>query len=382
MSIIVRMKVNIITYIFFFLTLISCGGGNGSENTANGLPQGFPDLSVPENNKITHEKVVLGRKLFYDKGLSKNQTFSCGTCHQQDKAFTDGRTLAIGSTGENHPRNSLTIINSAYQTTLNWANPLIRTLENQLLIPLFSEHPVELGFAGNEDELLSRLNSKAEYIDLFSKAFPGEDQPITLENLAKAIATFERKIISGNSDYDRFVYQGDTSAMSDSAKRGMNLFFSERLECDHCHGGFNFSSPSNHDGVTEVRTQFENNGLYNISGNGSYPKNNTGLFEFTLKPEDMGRFRPPSLRNVELTAPYMHDGSIATLEEVIAHYQRGGRNITTGPYKGDGSKSPYKSGLISGFSLSNQERDDLIVFLRSLTDWELVSNPELSDNSK
>jgi len=372
---------DVLTLIFLvFVSACSGGGeGGGSQQKLDFIPAGFPNPEIPSDNNLTPEKIELGRHLFYDVRLSLNQTTSCGSCHLQEKAFTDGRRLSIGSTGESHPRNSISIVNSAYQTTLNWANPLVTTLEQQLLIPLFSEHPVELGFAGHDDELVRRFQTDQNYIEMFKVSFPGESDPINLKNIAKAIASFERRIVSGNSAYDRFVYQGDQSAMSTSALRGMNLFFSERIECDHCHAGFNFSSPANHDGVAEKRSQFENNGLYNIGNDGSYPPNNTGLFEFTGVISDMGKFRPPSLRNVELTAPYMHDGSIATLEEVIDHYSRGGREIKSGIFKGDGKNSPFKSSLIFGFELSSQEKKDLVNFLKSLTDTDLISDGELSD---
>jgi cytochrome c peroxidase len=131
--------------------------------------------------------------------------------------------------------------------------------------------------------------------------------------------------------------------MSEAARRGQELFFSERMECFHCHGGFNFSQAVNHAGTTLAQAEFHNNGLYNIGGTGDYPLDNRGLWEFTQRPADMGRFRAPTLRNIELTAPYMHDGSIATLEEVLDHYSRGGRLIAAGPLAGDGQKIRSKA---------------------------------------
>lgn len=167
--------------------------------------------------------------------------------------------------------------------------------------------------------------------------------------------------------------------MNVSARRGQELFFSERMECFHCHGGFNFSQSVNHAGTTLAQAEFHNNGLYNIGGTGDYPLNNRGLWEFTQRPAHMGRFRAPTLRNVELTGPYMHDGSITTLEGVIEHYARGGRIIQEGPLAGDGAKSPYKSELIVGFSLTAQEKQDVIAFLQSLTDWEFICDPRFID---
>ncbi len=186
-------------------------------------------------------------------------------------------------------------------------------------------------------------------------------------------------LISGNSAFDKNLYQNDSTAMSDSAKRGRDLFFSERLECFHCHGSFNFSQSVIHNGTSFDEIEFHNNGLYNIGGTGAYPDNNRGLWEFTFKAEDIGRFRAPTLRNVELTAPYMHDGSIATLEDVIDHYARGGRKIESGEYAGDGARSPFKSEFVNGFVLTEAEKTDLLNFLKSLTDWEFVCDKHFSD---
>lgn len=366
------------TLTLVLLIQCGCGGGGGAGESSSGVPEGFPDPRYPAENLYSEQKATLGRHLFYDKRLSLNETQSCASCHVQARAFTDGRQKSVGSTGERHPRNSPSLANVAYQVTLNWANPLVTQLERQFLMPLFSTHPIELGFAGQEDILLARLTGDATYQRLFDEAFPGET--ISLVTMGKALATFQRKIMSGNSPYDQYVYQGNDDALSPSAKRGLDLFFSERLECDHCHGGLNFSSATTHAGETRLtQPQFENNGLYNIDGRGAYPPDNRGLFEITGIASDMGKFKPPTLRNIEVTAPYMHDGSIQTLEEVIAHYARGGRVISSGPYRGDGARSPVKSPLVSGFRISEEETQDLLSFLRSLTDSELLSRCDLSD---
>lgn len=361
------------------VALLACGGGGESAGRSASLtPEGFPLARYPEENPHSDDKANLGRRLFYDKRLSLNQTQSCASCHVQARAFTDGRTHSVGSTGEIHPRNAPSLGNVAYQVTLNWANPLVTTLERQFLQPLFGMHPVELGFAGQEEALLARIRDDATYQQLFAAAFPGEK--ISLITIGKSLATFQRKIVTGNSPYDQYVYQGNDAALSVSAKRGLELFFSERLECDHCHGGVNFSASTTHAGESRLtQPQFENNGLYNIDGRGGYPPNNTGLYEITGIPTDMGKFKPPTLRNIEVTGPYMHDGSIQTLEEVIAHYARAGRQILSGPYRGDGSKSPLKSPLVAGFSISREETQDLLAFLRSLTDKELLTRCDLSD---
>lgn len=344
-----------------------------------GLPLGYPKPKVPEDNVMSKAKVELGRYLFYDKRLSQNQTQSCASCHDPQKAFTDGRAQGLGSTGELHPRSPMSIVNVAYLSVLTWANPLMDELEDQALVPLFGEFPVELGMAGHEDLLFERLSSDPKYTELFSKAFPEDEDPLRLDTLVKAIAAFERTVISYRSPWDQYTYGGKPGALSDAAKRGKDLFFSEKLECFHCHGGFNFSDSVQHDGTTFSETMFHNTGLYNIGGKGDYPEGGRGVHEITKLPSDMGRFRAPTLRNIALTAPYMHDGSIATLPEVLDHYAAGGRTITEGPYAGIGSQNPYKSELIHPFMLSAAEKADVIAFLEALTDSELASDPRLSN---
>jgi cytochrome c peroxidase len=222
----------------------------------------------------------------------------------------------------------------------------------------FAEGPVVSSLQGNvaqNTKLTDRGPLFHEYAGLHLVALgPIDGDPIRIANLAKAIAAFERTLISGNSPYDRYVYQHDDDALSESAKRGMGFFFSEFLECDHCHGGLTFASALQHDGSPRDTVPFENNGLYNVGGTGAYPEPNTGLFAFTGQPRDMGRMKPPSLRNIALTAPYMHDGSIATLAEVVDHYARGGRLITSGPNAGDGALNPNKSQFVTGFPFAAQ----------------------------
>jgi len=341
------------------------------------IPDGFPQPIVPDDNPVTAAKLELGRYLFYDVRLSGNETQSCGSCHLQELAFTDGRTVGEGSTGELHPRNANGLTNVAYNSTLTWANPTLTELEDQILLPVFGDAPVELGASGSEDEILDRLADDPDMAARFREVFP--DEGITWDTTIAAVATFTRSLISGDSRFDQFTYGDDTGALTEAELRGMQLFYSERLECHHCHGGFNFSEASVHADSAFEAELFHNTGLYNIDGEGAYPNDNTGVFEFTGAPEDMGRFRPPSLRNVEVTAPYMHDGSMETLDEVIRFYERGGRLIEEGPYAGDGAESPLKSGLVAGFELTDQERDDLIAFLHSLTDESFLTDPALSD---
>jgi cytochrome c peroxidase len=343
------------------------------------LPPGFPAPKVPDDNPISREKVELGHFVFYDTRMSGNQTQSCASCHQQALAFSDGLPVGIGSTGQMHPRNSMSLTNAGYGATLAWANPLLTALEKQVLLPMFGDAPVELGLAGKEDELVARFTADARYQRMFAEAFPGQADAISVNTIVQALTSFVRTLISGNAPYDRYVNGLDDNALSPSAQHGGQLFFTERLECFHCHGGFAFSDSVNFAGNQFDETPFHNNGLYNIDGMGGYPPNNTGIFAITNVPSDMGSFKAPTLRNIELTAPYMHDGSIATLDGVIDHYAAGGRTITEGPYAGDGSKNPFKSGFIRGFQLTDQERQDVLNFLKSLTDTDFVTNPHFSD---
>ena len=343
------------------------------------LPPGFPFPNVPADNPMTAEKVALGRYLFYDKRLSLNQTQSCASCHKQDRAFADERGRGLGSTGELHPRGPMSIANSAYVPALTWVNPLVRTLEAQALAPMFGDKPIELGMTGKEDVLVDRLKADARYRKMFAAAFPKEAEPFSVKTITQAIASFERTVFSGDSPYDRYRLGDDVNAISESAKRGEALFFSERLECFHCHGGFNFSGTVDYLDKGFAEVEFHNTGLYNLKDKFNYPSPNLGLYEFTQQLDDVGKFRAPTLRNIALTAPYMHDGSIATLEEAIDHYAAGGRTIADGPRAGIGFKNPNKSEFVKGFQLSVQEKTDLIAFLRSLTDEWLVNNPAFSD---
>lgn len=342
------------------------------------LPAWAPRPVVPADNPMTAEKVELGRHLFYEKRLSATGNFSCASCHDQKLAFTDGKPVSVGATGENHPRNSMSLANIAYNSVLTWANPLMTRLETQMLVPLFGEHPIELGLAGKEDQVLALLEQDPTYRKLFTAAF-GQKNAITINHLTQALASFERTLISFNSPYDRYRYKGDKNAISAAAKRGEALFHSERLECFHCHGGLNFSDSIKHERLAFTEIAFHNTGLYNIDGKGSYPPHNTGVYEITQNPSDMGRFKAPTLRNIALTAPYMHDGSIESLEAAIDHYRAGGRTLSSGEYAGVGSENPFKSQFISGFEITETEKQDLLAFLHSLTDGSFIQNPKFSD---
>ncbi len=342
------------------------------------LPDHVPEPRVPADNPMSAEKVELGRRLFYDTRLSGNGTIACASCHIQSRAFTDGRALSPGSAGAPTHRNAQALANSAWNATYTWANPALVSLERQMEVPLFGDDPVEMGVTdANRAEILERLRADPVYPPLFRRSFPEEAGPPAMAMVIKAIAAFQRSIVSADSRYDRHL-QGK-AALSESETRGMALFFGERAECHHCHGSFNFNDQVVHARTREVETPFHNTGLYDIDGAGAYPFPNRGLFESTARPEDMGAFRAPSLRNVAVTGPYMHDGSIATLAAVVDAYSDGGRVVRSGPLKGDGRLNPHKSGLIARIGLTPAEKRDLLAFLGTLTDQTLLTDPRWSN---
>ncbi|HXW06139.1 MAG TPA: MbnH family di-heme enzyme, partial [Vicinamibacterales bacterium] len=330
------------------------------------LPRGFPQPEVPDDNPMTAGKVALGRRLFYDTRLSGNGTFSCASCHQQARAFTDGRPFAVGSTGQHHVRNTMSLANVAYNASFGWADPERRSLEAQMAVPMFNEHPVELGLRGREREVVARVAGNPADVDAFRAAFPGVEPAVSLDHIVKAIASFERTLVSGESPLDRYLYGDERGAMSPAALRGMKLFFSDRLRCAECHGTFNLSGPVVFEAGEAVEPSFHNTGLYDVDGAGGYPAVDRGLIDLTRRPDDMGRFRAPTLRNVAVTAPYMHDGSVPTLAAVVAHYASGGR------------RSPLRSPRVQGFSLSGTDAADLVAFLESLTDQAFLQDPALA----
>ncbi|MET1254027.1 MbnH family di-heme enzyme [Aliikangiella maris] len=340
------------------------------------LREGFPLPQLPADNPMSDAKVKLGRFLFYDKNLSANQQQSCASCHQQEYAFSENRITSIGSTGHLHRRNSLALVNVAYNKTLTWAHDRLDTIERQVLIPMFGEQPIELGITGSEKQVLERFNTP-QYQKLFSQAFG--DESINFKNISYALACFVRSLISFKSPFDRYAYDNDDNALNESQLRGMNLFFSEKLECHHCHGGFNFTQSTSHEKQLLDRRPFHNTGLYNVADRNQYPDLDKGLFEITSIAHDDGRFRAPTLRNIALSAPYMHDGSISTLADVIDFYAAGGRNIAAEEKQGDGRKNQFKSPFVKGFELTNQDKQDLLNFLHSLTDEQFINNPNFSN---
>ena len=332
------------------------------------LPAWLPPPMVPADNPMSEAKVDLGRRLFYDKRLSLDGSMSCASCHEQARAFSDGRATPSGVTGERHPRNAMTLANVAYLPVLTWSNPLLSRLEHQALLPMFGESPVEMGLAGREKELFARLAADPAYPPLFRQAFPERAGAIELGTITKALAAFQRTLISANAPYDRYRYGREADAITPAAKRGEALFFSERLECFHCHGGVHLTDNLVHSRKPFAEYAFHNTGLYDRDGKGAYPADNVGLIEHTGRAEDMGRFRTPSLRNIAVSAPYMHDGSIADLDGVIAHYAAGGRK-----------RGPLTSPFLPGFQLSADETADLKAFLESLTDHDFLADPRYSN---
>jgi cytochrome c peroxidase len=332
------------------------------------LPPGFPKPAVPANNPMSATKVELGRYLFYDRRMSVNGEGSCAKCHRQELAFTDGRARAEGATGQVHPRSSMSLVNVAYAPMLTWANPSLDSLEEQALGPMLGLDPIELGLKGNEQSFIKAVRRDPVYQRLFPQAFPEQGDVYTLQNIIKAIAAFERTIISMRSPYDRYRWGADLSAISDSAKRGELIFSSsERGGCFRCHDGWNFSS-IRFEG-SRVRTGEDGmRGSFFNTGVSSYQAPNRGVYEYTKRAEDIGKFRAPTLRNIAVTAPYMHDGSLATLEEVIDHYAAGGKY-----------DYPNKSPILKPIRLTDGEKRDLVEFLRSLTDEEMLRDPRWSD---
>ena len=366
----------------FVLFLVGCIGAFGYLGARNqespadyqwNVPEGFPVPTVPADNPMTAEKVELGRQLFFDTRLSGDGTISCSTCHQPEHAFTDGRARAIGIHDNLHPRSAMSLANVAYNVTLGWDDPGLTRLEDQILIPLFNTDPPEMGVKNRENEILSRFQIDARMKELFGLAFPGDPHPISITNIVYALASYERTLISGNSAYDRWAFGGKVDALSEAQRSGARLFFSKRLGCFRCHAGFNLSGPVHHEGDEVDEARFHNTGLYNEDGAGAYPSPNTGLLRHTGKISDMGKFRAPTLRNIALTAPYMHDGSVADLEAVIDHYAAGGRHQIRQSRNDDTIITAGTDPLLTGFELTADEKQQLISFLHALTDETFIN---------
>lgn len=301
------------------------------------IPKGFDPFDVPDDNLFTQERWELGKKLFYDPVMSLDSTISCSSCHQAELAFSDDVSFSLGVEDRLGTRNSPSLANVAYHPYYTREGG-VPTLEMQILVPI-QEHN-EFDF--NIVLLAERLTRDSTYVSMSKRAYDREPDAFVI---TRALANFERSLLSGYSPYDQFENYGDMTALTNSEINGMSLFFSERTNCSACHSGFNFTNYS-----------FENNGLYE-----EYP--DVGRFRLTGEEEDIAKFKVPSLRNVELTAPYMHDGSILTLEELIEHYNTGGKN------------HPHKSSLIKPLNLTDTEKKELVLFLKALTDMSFIHNP-------
>ncbi len=302
------------------------------------IPIGFPTPQFPEGNELTQERVDLGRLLFYDPVLSFDSTISCASCHNQALAFADDEKISPGIEGRLAMRNAPTLANVAYNPTFLF-DGFLKTLEMQVLVPI-QEHAE---FSSNIVEIAKKLKKDSSYVQLSLAAYNRLPNPYVI---TRAISAFERTLISGNSRYDQQHYQ-QKNTMNRSEKRGMDLFFNQ-LHCTECHSGFNFTNFS-----------AQNNGLYEVYAD-------SGRQRATKVEADRGLFKVPTLRNVALTSPYMHDGSIATLAEVVEHYMSGGK------------QHKNKNEVIQPFDLTEKQKNDLINFLKTLTDEEFIANPAFS----
>lgn len=293
------------------------------------LPLGLPEYYVAKSNPMTHEKVELGRKLFFDNQLSVDHTMSCATCHDPKKGWSNGLAVAEGVNGNAGKRNVPSILNSAYYRSLFW-DGRAGTLEGQALGPIFNKDEMAMP---SQSELIDRLTADADYPSLFAAAFA---DGITMTNVARAIASYERTIVAGNSPYDRFI-AGDESALSEAAQRGLKLFLDkQKSKCTVCHEPPTFTALFYH----------------NLGVGMEQEHPDLGRFEVTKLDSNKGKFKVPTVRDVKLTAPYMHDGSIATLEEVVELYDKGG------------IPNRYLSKEMRGkLNLTKQEKADLVTFM-------------------
>jgi cytochrome c peroxidase len=325
------------------LLLLGCGSGAdpvAAEQPAIAVPLGFPPITASEDNEPTAARVELGRRLFYDERLSRSEEISCASCHLQQNAFADPNRVSTGEGGQVGTRNAPALVNLAYGRTFFWHGGAT-SLEVQAVGPI--KNPIEMAMTLRE--VAERLSSDADVLAAFDEAYEQEPNESTI---TRALASFVRSLVSGSSPYDRYL-AGDADAISDSAKRGEALFNGEAAECFHCHTGFNFTSNA-----------FKNNG--------TLPDDpDAGRQEVTARPSDFGKFKIPTLRNVAVSGPYMHDGSLETLDEVIAAYVQGGRG------------HPNTDATIHPLELGADEQRDLRTFLESLTDQAFLENPAFAD---
>ena len=317
--------------IFFSLLFMSCEKERENQNLFFQLdiPNGFPDPVIPIDNHLTYERIKLGKRLFYDPILSKDGTISCESCHKQEFAFADNVAISAGVEDRLGFRNSISLANISYQDALMREGG-VPSLEMQVLVPIQDHNEMD----HNILSVAEKLNLDSTYINASLSAYNRKPDPFVI---TRALASFQRTMISGDSNYDR-------NLLNEKEENGKELFFSDELACSSCHADILFTNQA-----------FENNGLYEVY-------EDSGKYRLTNLQEDIGKFKVPSLRNIEITAPYMHNGSIWTLEEVIEHYATGGKNHFN------------KSELITGFNITEEEKDNLVKFLKSLTDNNFTSN--------
>ncbi|MFZ1332707.1 MAG: cytochrome c peroxidase [Flavobacteriales bacterium] len=294
------------------------------------LPIGLPFPPLSEGNPLTRSSVELGKALFFEPRLSRDGTVSCNSCHSTSHAFSDTVTLSVGIDGQLGMRNAPTLGNVAYHPYF-FRDGGVPTLEQQVIAPI--QDPLEMDY--HIQNAAVALSEVEPYASLSIKAY---GRPLDAYVVTRAIANYERTLISGWSPFDRFMYQGELSALSTSEQNGWALFSSAELNCTGCHSGFDLTDHS-----------FQNIGQY-------LEYEDPGRERITFQPLDIGKFKVPTLRNIALTAPYMHDGAMTTLDEVIDHFESGGQ------------AHPNKSPILTTFVLTPQERTDLIAFLNALTD--------------
>ena len=311
----------------FLLTGIAVATLFGSPLLAAGdVPAGLPPVRHPESNPPTPEKIALGKQLYFDPRLSQDSTVSCATCHDPQKGWSNGDAVATGVGGLKGGRSSPTIINAAYGRLQFW-DGRAANLEEQALGPI--QNPIEMTMT--LDKVVERLNQIAGYKEQFQKVF-GTD--VTSEGVALAIAAYERTILSGDAPYDRFK-AGDNAALSEAAQRGLKLFVG-KAHCSACHSGPNFTD----------------NAFHNLGVGINNEMPDLGRAEISQLEGDRGAFKTPTLREIARTAPYMHDGSLATLEDVIEYYNKGG------------TANPQLDEEIFELKLSAAEKADLVTFLK------------------
>lgn len=316
------------------------------------IPVNMPPMAIPEDNPMTVEGVALGRKLFYDPILSNDSTQSCGSCHAQAYGFTDSlNRWSVGIDGLEGDKNAMAIINLGYASEFFWDGRSIG-MEAQAREPVIN--PIEMH--DTWDNVEDKLNAHDTYPALFEEIF-GSD-PISEDMVVKVIAQFERTLISGNSEYDKFLRQ-EPNSFGNLELEGLAIFNDERGDCFHCHpvsGGLF----TDHD--------YRNNGLDSV-----FDPENYGRFDVTGDTLEKGAFKTPTLRNIALTAPYMHDGRFQTLEEVLDHYSEG--------VVASASIHPtmYHQGRGLNLNMTQAEKDALIAFLNALTDTTFLNNPEFAD---